>query len=99
MLNNVTMDIQATTDREIMIALSGKIDNQNSKMDNLADAMEKFAESLEKLEVTKVGDIEKRVDKLEKWANEWSGVYKFIGLVSLLLGGISIIVTIYNTHG
>ena len=92
------MDIQATTDREIMIALSGKIDNQNSKMDNLADAMEKFADSLEKLEVTKVGGIEKRVDKLEKRSNEQIGVYKFIGLIALLLSGISVIVTLYK-HG
>ena len=95
------MEIQATTDREVMIALSGKIDNQNSKMDNLAEAMERFAESLEKLEVTKVGDIEKRVDRLEKRQNEWSGVYRFIGVAALILGGASVIVTLYNaiTHG
>lgn len=95
------MGIEVKTDREAMIELSGKIDNQNYKMDNLAEAMERFADALEKLEVTKFGSLEGRIDKLEKLANEWSGVYKFIGIAALILGAVSVIVTLYNanTHG
>lgn len=95
------MGIEVKTDREAMIELSGKIDNQNYKMDNLAEAMERFADALEKLEVTKFGSLEGRVDKLEKLANEWSGGYKLLFIIGLILGLITSFILIYNffAHG
>ena len=75
--------LQPTTDREIMIKL-------DSKMDNLAAALERFADTLENLEVNKLADIEKRLDKTEKFINEWGGVWKFV----LIAGGILSIISV-----
>ncbi len=63
--------LEPKTDREIMLMIGGKIDTLSSSID-------KFAEALEKLEEIKIVNMEARLDKAEKFINEWGGIGKFI---------------------
>lgn len=70
--------IDAVTEREILIRL-------DSNVSQLSDTIERFAKALEKLEETKIKDHEDRLSDIEKWKNEFSGAYKVIALMGLLL--------------
>lgn len=74
--------MEAITDREVMIQL-------DSNIKQLRDSIEKFAKSLENLEETRIKELEIRVDKLEKWKNEWSGGLKILLIISVILSLIS----------
>ena len=50
----------------------------------------------EKLEYTKIADLEKRVDGLEKWQNEVSGVYKFFVIAATVLGVVSVLIQLFK---
>lgn len=69
--------MEPTTDREIMIQL-------DTNIKSLGGAIEKLAISLEKLEEGKIKTIEDRLDKVDKWINQWQGVHKFFLIISLL---------------
>lgn len=85
------MTIDPNTDREIIIALSGKIDN-------LADKIEKFADALEKLEITRIQALEKRIDDLEKANNKISGIWLAVIGLSIILSLIATLLQLFR-HG
>jgi hypothetical protein len=90
--------LQPQTEREIILMMASNLTATNTKMDNLTGAVEKLATTIEKLETNKIGSIERRIEKLEKWHNESSGVVKFIPHVSLVLGIIVILLQLFK-HG
>lgn len=79
--------MEPITDREIMIRLDGNVTQ-------LKDSIERFAKALEELETTKFKDHESRIAKLERFQHELGGVYKFIGIISLILGIIAVVIGI-----
>jgi len=87
-------DLEASTDGERIMQLDGKIDKLDTKIDNVCDSIDRVVVALEKLETTRVTDHEIRISKLEKWQSEWAGAYRLIAICGLLLGLISLIVTI-----
>lgn len=74
--------MEAITDREIMIRL-------DTNISQLKESIEKFARALENLEEIKIKDHEIRLNKIEKWVSEWSGAYKIIAVIGLILGIIA----------
>ncbi len=90
------MEILPNSDREIILMMASNLTATNTKMDNLTLAVERLATTIERLETTKIGSIEKRIEKLEKWYNEWSGVLKFISICSLVLGIIGILLQVFK---
>ena len=74
--------MEPITDREIMIRLDGNVSS-------LKESIDRFAKSLEELEQTKVKDHELRLNTIEKWVSEWSGAYKIVAIVALILGLIA----------
>jgi len=88
-------NIEATTESEKIIQLDGKIDKLDNKIDEVCRSIDRAVEAIEKLESTRVNDQEDRINALETWKHEWSGVYKFLTIIGLLLGIISVILTIY----
>lgn len=71
--------MEPVTEREILIRL-------DSNVSQLSDTIERFAKALEKLEETKIKDHEERLTVIENWRSEFSGAYKIVALVGLLLG-------------
>lgn len=71
-------ELQPKTEREIMIGMAGE-------MKEMSGAITRLAEAVEKLETHKIGEIDKRLSKVEKFMNEWSGFYKFVTLAALVL--------------
>lgn len=74
--------MEPITDREIMIRL-------DSNVSQLRESIERFAKALENLEEIKIKDHEIRLNKIEKWVSEWSGAYKIIAILALILGIIA----------
>jgi len=70
--------MELITDREILVKLDANVSQ-------LKDSIERFAEALEKLEETKIKDHDDRINKIEKWMNEWAGAYKVIAIVALVI--------------
>jgi hypothetical protein len=85
--------LEPVTDREVMIALSGKIDITNKNIENLCVSINGIAKSLENLETIKVRDHETRVNELEKWRDEFSGAYKVFAIIATGLSIVSIFVS------
>lgn len=93
----MTNGFEPTTDREIMLSLSNKLDLQNERLDNFGKAIERFSETMEKLEVGKVGDLEKRINTVEKAISEGKGGIKLMGFILTILSIASIIISL--RHG
>lgn len=70
--------MEATTDREVMIQIDGKVDR-------MCEAVERLADAVEKLETVKFQDHELRLLALEKRDNEWGGVYRFFVIAALTI--------------
>lgn len=87
--------MEPITDREIMIKLDSNVsqlrESINSNVSQLRDAIERFAKALENLEMIKIKDHEDRITKVERFVSEWSGAYKIIAVVGLVLGIIATI--------
>lgn len=88
--------ITAVTDGEKIIQLDSKIDKIDSKVDYVVESLERVIVAFEKLEDTKMTDHESRISRIEKWQSEWAGVYKFIAIIGLILGIISIGAVIFK---
>lgn len=80
------MGLELKTDGEKMIHLEGKIDRIDDKIDGFGEKLERFIEALEKLEANRIQAMEGRLNKIEKWVSEWSGAYKLIAILGLILG-------------
>lgn len=90
---NMAHQIEATTDGERIIQLDGKVDKLDTKMDGIIGQLERVVSSFEKLETTRITKMEERLIILEKWKSEFSGMYKLVGTISLLLGIAALIIS------
>lgn len=79
--------MEATTERELIIQMDGKLTRA-------CEAIERCAASIEKLEVQKINNHQVRISKIEKWMNEWAGAYKLVSIISLVLGITATILTV-----
>jgi len=73
------MSIEAVTEREILIKL-------DTTVTQLKEAVLGFTDALTKLEETKIKDLEREMAGILKWKAEFSGAYKIVALIGLVLG-------------
>ena len=69
--------MEPNTDRELILVIDNKVDNIN-------DNIERLVKALTVLETVKFQDHEDRIKKIEKFQNQWIGVYWFV----MILGGV-----------
>ena len=67
----MTNAINPETPRELTIMLIGRIDQLSTSIDGLGERFEKFEE-------IKISAMEKELDELKDWRNEWMGAWRFI---------------------
>lgn len=58
-------------DRELLL-------NVSSKIGSLVDSMDRLNITLSTIELKRIEPLEKKVDDLQAWKNQFSGAYKFI---------------------
>jgi hypothetical protein len=89
----LAMEIKAETDREIIIQMDGKINNLSENLEDFKvtfkDSIEDLVTALKDLETRRISEIEIRVANLEKWKSEFSGGYKLVAGIILLMGAIA----------
>lgn len=71
-------------DRELMLMIGGEVKR-------LSEAIDRFADKLENFEENKLVMIDDRIKTLEKWHNQWDGVWKFVTILAVLLSIVGII--------
>lgn len=79
------MAFEATTDGEKIIQLDGKIDKLDSKVDITNENLERLLTAIERLETTRIKDVEQRVTNLEKVNSAWTGAFKLISIIGLVV--------------
>ena len=79
MTPNKNNRMEPVTDREVLIQMSGKIDN-------FAETMERIAKSLNNLETVKFEAHENRIAKLEKFINQWGGALIAFNILVVIVG-------------
>jgi len=77
--------MEATTDREWLIKIDGKIERTDAKLDNMCEAVERLANAIDKFETEKYEDHEKRLRSLEDERNERKGMYRLFIIVTVIL--------------
>lgn len=88
--------LQPQNERELMFALSGKIDLHTQRMDNFGEAIDKLCKTIESLEVNRVSALEKSVNDLKNDVSEAKGGIKTIGILVGIGTLISLIVSILS---
>jgi hypothetical protein len=93
-------DINPVTDREIMIALNGKVDKIDAKIDfqaaALTDALNRISDAVIGLEKGKVENHEVRIQKLEDKDHERDGSNKSFKAISVTIITIAAIIAIIS---
>ena len=84
MAHNQLIKMTPTSDREWLIQVDGKVDR-------MCEAVERLAEAVEKLETIKFQNHEVRLSKIEKWQSEWSGAYRVVTILALVLASVATI--------
>ncbi len=58
-------------DRELLLNVSGKIGS-------LVESMDRLNNTLSTIELKRIEPLEKKVDDLQAWKDQFSGAYKFV---------------------
>lgn len=71
--------MELESERELIIAMNGKVDN-------LSDAITHLAKVLENIENVKMTALDNRITRLEKFANQWGGALIAFNIVLAVAG-------------
>ena len=74
-------------DRELLLEVSGN-------MNKLADAMDGLAKAIGTIESKRIEPLEKKVDELQAWKDQFSGAYKLV-LIFVSIGTIISLLKIF----
>lgn len=71
--------MELESERELIIAMNGKVDN-------LSEAITRLAKVLENIENVKMTALDNRITRLEKFSNQWGGALIAFNIVMAAAG-------------